>query len=134
MGVTDDDNTFTGNNKTQKFYKTKISRSTYVPIILTILLKYLNYYYIYGIFGYVFQVHYSIQLECIQMVIAEVNYCDYSFILTWVDVGKSVFGLVVRQLGHIKCSLWVSPNRLTTETKLLLKQHWNRMTCQFNLT
>ena len=24
MGVTDDDNTFTGNNKTRKFYKTKI--------------------------------------------------------------------------------------------------------------
>ena len=28
-----------------------------------------------------------------QMAIAMVN---YSFILTWVDVGKSVFGLVVR--------------------------------------
>ena len=54
------------------------------------------------------------------MVIVEVK--DYSFILTWVDVGKSVFDLVVRQLGHIKCSLWVIANGLITETKLLLKQ------------
>ena len=32
--------------------------------------------------------------------------------LTWEDVGKSVFGLVIWQFGHIRGSSWVIADRL----------------------